>query len=628
MISAASSAIHARPAEWISRSRPLFVHLSKDVLAGIQVALSQAGTRQPRLCLGGLLLGTETQAADGETAFFIQSHLQLEWDAARGGAPFLTDTQVQLLQETLASWPADRKVIGFYRTLRRSEVYDKSDGDRTLFSDLREADKAVLMACLRDSGASIGMTFGLPPALQPSVFGLWGESLLCDFDSKDFSPVPSRDDRPNTMVSEQRSWNKPSPQFVPEEQPVYLPLTPPSQPSAPSAQKRVLAISAWAVGTILLSVLTYVAAHLYLKPALLNLAAQAESQATPTSQQTHRSGLGLQVTQNGTALELSWDPLSPSVQSASSATLLITDGALVRQLKLDKDQMRTGRIIYTPVVGDVTFRLEVLDARSHTFSESLRIVGDAAGSNIVGGYDYPPSDSASPLSHQAVRQPSHGKTRVHSTDGAASRRNVSTSNDTNVAPSQPKHTSPDTLPAPKSTSIAQSPSEHMQPKQLNVAAGNDLKVPVPKMYLPRLQIPSSISASEPHPSVRSKATTNPKSTESLPPVSTGSAIPATASPKRLPPRVVTPAKTLVQVSPTLRPGTLFKDVLVPIMVKISDTGAVTSAELSPEAANLPAELTGQAIVAARKWRFSPATVNGKPVASEMKINFQFSRTMN
>ena len=623
MVSAASPAIHARPVEWISRSKPLFVHLSKEVLAGIQVALSQAGARQPRLCLGGLLLGTETQAADGDTAFFIQSHLQLEWDAARGGAPFLTDTQVQLLQETLASWPADRKVIGFYRTLRRSEVYDKSDGDRTVFLDLREADNAVLMACRRDSGASIGMTFGLPPALQPGVFALWGESLLCDFDTKDFSPVPFRDDRPNTMVSEPKSWNKPSPQFVSEGQPVYLPLTPPSQPSAPSMQRRVLGILGWSVGTILLSVLTYVAAHLYLKPALLNLAAQAESQATPTSQQTRRSGLGLKVTQNGTALELSWDPLSPSVQSASSANLLITDGALVRQLKLDKDQMGTGRIIYTPVVGDVTFRLEVLGARSHTFSESLRIVGAAVGSNIVGGHDYPPSDSVPPLSHQAVRQPSHGKTRVLSIDAAANRRSVSTSSDTNVAPSQPKYTSS----APKSPSIAQSSSEYMQPERLNIAAGTDPKFPVPKIYLPRLQIPSSISASEPHPSVRSKATTNPKGTESSPAVSTGSAILATG-PKKLPPRVAAPAKILIQASPTLRPGTLFKDVLVPIMVKISDTGAVTSAELSTEAADLPAELTGQAIVAARKWRFSPATVDGKAVASEMKINFKFSRTVN
>jgi hypothetical protein len=110
---------------------------------------------------------------------------------------------------------------------------------------------------------------------------------------------------------------------------------------------------------------------------LLKLAAQARTETVSDTHQqdSTRSTLGLRVSQNGTALELQWDRFSPIIQPATSGALTVSDGGLIRQIHLDAEQLKTGHIVYTPSLGDVTFRLEVRDSVSHTFAESISVLG-------------------------------------------------------------------------------------------------------------------------------------------------------------------------------------------------------------------------------------------------------------
>ena len=63
---------------------------------------------------------------------------------------------------------------------------------------------------------------------------------------------------------------------------------------------------------------------------------------------------------------------------------------------------------------------------------------------------------------------------------------------------------------------------------------------------------------------------------------------------------------------------------VSIEVSVDATGVVSNAKPSSESSKIPASLSGRP-AAARQWRFSPATLGGKPVSAEHTITFRFIR---
>ncbi|HET8825416.1 MAG TPA: hypothetical protein VFM77_09820 [Terriglobales bacterium] len=364
------------------RANSISLSVSKEVLNLIRSSLSEAVSRWPRLCHGSLLLGVEISNPQGGSSFFIRNHMPLEWDTTRGGAPFLTDSQWRSLNEVLASLSTDGKVIGFCRTSRRSES-ENMLGAGVLVAELIEADTAILAACAQNSSAAITIKFGPPPKFQSYSLAMWQDgSIVQDLEIKRPPPTPAI----------------PSP-------PADARIPPTSSPS------RIYAVLAWMMGTILLSIATYVIAHLYLKPAMLHWAMQTQTEAAPPATRAAQSGFGLRVEPSGTALEVRWDPLSPALQAASSATLVITEGTSVRRVPLEADQIRAGRLLYTSVLGDVIFRLDALDSNSHMLSESLRVIRN-------GGLPAPSVSAAGPL----PISPPHHRSRTRANGSANSYR--------------------------------------------------------------------------------------------------------------------------------------------------------------------------------------------------------------
>ncbi|MFZ0292489.1 MAG: TonB family protein [Candidatus Sulfotelmatobacter sp.] len=86
-------------------------------------------------------------------------------------------------------------------------------------------------------------------------------------------------------------------------------------------------------------------------------------------------------------------------------------------------------------------------------------------------------------------------------------------------------------------------------------------------------------------------------------------------------------RVLQEVSPDVSPGarrTITGHIKVSARVSVDNSGNISEVTLvSPGPSKYFAK---QALAAARRWRFSPARVNGQPSASEWILRFQFGRT--
>jgi copper chaperone CopZ len=88
--------------------------------------------------------------------------------------------------------------------------------------------------------------------------------------------------------------------------------------------------------------------------------------------------LGLRVESSSGQLLLAWNRQSGLIENTTKATLTIVDGDHTEDVDLDLATLRNGSITYSPVTGDVSFRLEVVDAkRGARQTDSVRFSGPA-----------------------------------------------------------------------------------------------------------------------------------------------------------------------------------------------------------------------------------------------------------
>jgi len=83
-------------------------------------------------------------------------------------------------------------------------------------------------------------------------------------------------------------------------------------------------------------------------------------------------GLALHVEPSGADLLLTWNKSGETIADAAHGVLSISDGDRHEHLDMDANQLRTGSIVWAPVTGDVTFKLEVTGKNQTTTIESLR----------------------------------------------------------------------------------------------------------------------------------------------------------------------------------------------------------------------------------------------------------------
>jgi len=99
---------------------------------------------------------------------------------------------------------------------------------------------------------------------------------------------------------------------------------------------------------------------------------------------TERAGSGSQWVVN-------WNQSSDVVRNSSRGRLSIRDGYVIKkEVELTKAELQSGRLFYTPLTDDVSFRLEVFDLeRGKSTSEAIRVLakvwsdGDLYGSELA-----------------------------------------------------------------------------------------------------------------------------------------------------------------------------------------------------------------------------------------------------
>ncbi|MBV9082379.1 MAG: TonB family protein [Acidobacteriaceae bacterium] len=422
----------------------------------------------------------------------------------------------------------------------------------------------------------------------------------------------------------------PPPDLYAEPQTALVPATgfPPPTPSTPVLSNPVLIV----IGTVIVSLFTYVGAHVWLKPFLIKVAGAGVVNAGNV---THypASGLGLKVDQTGSAMELTWDTASPVIQNARSGKLMITDGSARREFHLDREQLRNGRIIYNPLLGDVTFRMEVLDSSAHGVDESIRVLRASftettpldqtsrAVSRVPSSYDTvaPPAGTLKAEVRTPARTsptPVSNETGYSSIADATNRDNPNASK---PATTPPKGEQPDLAIEVGNRSPA---SEEATQRAKTTIAGNsasvDRHVGETELSAPRdlngQDSKQAVDATPALPSPFEEAFSSPQnSVASLTGANNTS--------------LLTPARVLSPYYPNLDKNShppLTTDLFVPVTVTVSDSGTVTSATLMPSPSPVPPYFAEQAINAARLWRFSPARVNDRAVPSQTEIQFHFT----
>jgi protein TonB len=87
------------------------------------------------------------------------------------------------------------------------------------------------------------------------------------------------------------------------------------------------------------------------------------------------SPLSLRIERNAGDIVLTWNRDSAAIQHATKAVLQIADGPQHENVDMDLAQLRNGSIVYSPVTGDVVFKMEVTGSnQSKTTSESVRVL--------------------------------------------------------------------------------------------------------------------------------------------------------------------------------------------------------------------------------------------------------------
>jgi protein TonB len=86
------------------------------------------------------------------------------------------------------------------------------------------------------------------------------------------------------------------------------------------------------------------------------------------------------------------------------------------------------------------------------------------------------------------------------------------------------------------------------------------------------------------------------------------------------PQIYQPAKILSTVQPAYPPNTVSSGTVV-LEVTVAANGEISGVKVVAPSAGF----TDDAIATVRKWQFTAATLDGKPVASEIPVAFSFSQ---
>mgnify|MGYP004703084283 CR=1 FL=1 len=185
------------------------------------------------------------------------------------------------------------------------------------------------------------------------------------------APVPAPPEPEKAAAAPEPEPERAAPEPLPEPAPApQLPARPMFGVAAEAAPERGGSGKlVWILGVSAAAAILLVALFVY--PGLL-----LQRGAAPAPPPAENAGLALRVERTAGQLLLTWNREADAIKAATRAVLTISDGPQRENVELDLAQLRNGSVVYSPLTGDVGFRLEVVASTPElSKSEHVRVLG-------------------------------------------------------------------------------------------------------------------------------------------------------------------------------------------------------------------------------------------------------------
>ncbi len=534
---------------------PAAVHVRLSLVHQLGFEMLEALRSIPKrgLEIGGILLGRVELREDGRQTIFVEAYETVECEHEYGPSYEFSPHDRLLFEQVVSRRrnqpPGEPQAVGFFRSRTGSEPeFNAQDIEiaRDLFS--RQPSLCLLVQPFID---------------QPGEarIGIWSDDAFHPLETFPF----------NAGVLLEGGF------------PIVAAPTPePAEPevtnlTAPARAWHSWALSGAAAAMLIVSLTMWSRSHA--------ATAQAEPSEAPRPAATPDAGVSLHVERRDGSAILTWNRAAPDAQRAQSALLVITDADKRRELRLDRTDLQTGRVVYVPESDDISFQLQLL-APGRSSTESVRWLQES-----------PTVPAAAPLPSPqltATAKSQSGESKADSGDAAE--------------------------PVPK-------PTFRVFPQ---VAVVTPPPIPAP----PAVVVPT--------PTV-----TSPAVTPSIPPPPAPKLITSvTVEPvgrsvwKKMWGKVspehllhgndqsgVTPPRPLREVKPRLSDA-LLSEIdgagTVDVKVFVGRSGSVTRAELKDHDVDAP--IADAVIRAARNWKFEPAHNDAGPIEGLALLHFHLKRS--
>lgn len=571
---------------WQPPPRDIAIWLNLDLVSHLERLLQN----QPEFEVGGILLGRCHTTPDGRVVQ-IDGYAPVDSEHVRGPAYSLSQLDKKNLDRTLAH--AQRSSgyvpVGFFRSHLRKGIYlDKADF--SLFQAHFAGPCDVFLVARRE-----------PEDVPVAGFFFWEDGRVRR--QTPYAQFPLNRDRlehdgftieqtPAAVVSEVQA--APAIRSTAARTPAPIPVV-----------ARVKRAVYGTIGSLLIIGAVVCAA--------LMRYATGPAPVTPPS---------LSVERSGGALRVSWDPRSAAVQHASNGVLWINDGGKWQRVDLPADRLKGGSFVYAAHSPDVDFRLDLLRV-SKEGSESVRYVAENRTPP-----PHPAAITAPPLAQNptVVQRPTAWQdTPPHTPPqpkaAAATRTRPVEQDDEDSEPPPPRIIG-------NMTASAQPPQSAAAPPANRPASQMPVLSPPQPLAPQSAPTPSNDTASarmrpraEPVVTISTRPEPPPKYQEWIAKVPLVRAFERNhykAGQDYLPPHAIR------QVMPRIPPRLareLTGDSRVDFRVNIDRDGYVNGIELmTPES---DGRLVGISASALKQWRFQPATLRNRRVASDLLVSIRF-----
>ena len=436
------------------------------------------------------------------------------------------------------------------------------------------------------------------------------------------APAPSAAPKPEARaavqpVTPKREERAPAPPVAPKRD-ATAPLVPeeptPFLVAGPSLFQRYRVVGALA----LLLLVIGIGLWLYFRP-------RGSKAPEVTAGGPEAGSLLLRAERNAGQLLLSWNREAALVKTASKAVLLISDGDHKEEVELDLGQLRNGSIVYSPITNDVSFRLEVTDAKQgKSLNESVRVLagrpsptptpptGQTAIPRVTA-----PAGEAKPRQEPAQPAPAPAKP-----EDAVGGNSAGAGETASATPAQPPRTM---APIPVAARGAESLTA-----RISQTANLPLPPPVESQATPppvRAAETSAAPAVPPPPAaVKETPKPAPQPPAPGPPVVDTPPLSATQAPARPEPLKVggnvQEAKLIRRTTPVYPP--LARQARVTGMVRVEATIGKDGKITRVAAVSGPPLLRQAATDSVRQWIYQPSLLNGQPVEVVTQVDVSFS----